>query len=229
VTPDDLKQAYLSSIPALEAIEAKHAEAYGPHLISVPAAYYATDVRLMIVGQQARYWPSVTLGLDGLLDAYKAFDLARNTGSSPFWQASHTIAQRVNPNGPERAFLWTNLIKMDEGEGRPNAALEEAVCKLGLLNREIELLRPDVVVFFTGPSYDARLSTTFPGLKYHEITKGLAQLDHCTLPTKSYRTYHPKHLWIAKKRALLDDLTEAIAAARLAKHHHPTREHRSTA
>ena len=69
----------------------------------------------------------------------------------------------VNPDGPERAFLWSNLVRVDQHCRRPCAEVENAVSELGLLNRELDILEPDAAVFFTGPHYDDPPSPNVPG------------------------------------------------------------------
>ena len=205
---ETLKGLYASALSALSDISASQDGISGPLFLSVPKDYERTAVRLMIVGQQTYGWPSITIGLDGLLSQYREFDLGRGYTASPFWQASHRLFAALNPAGPERAFLWSDLVKVDQHNERPAPDVEEQVSKLGLLLAELRLLKPDVVVFFTGPHYDDRLKKTFPGVEYRELTPDVAMLKHADLPVKAYRTYHPRYLWQAKKRAALDAIVE---------------------
>ena len=167
----------------------------------------------MIIGQQTYGWPSVTVGLEALLREYKEFDLGRKYYSSPFWQTSHQVFRSANPDGPERAFLWSNLVRVDQHCERPCAEIENAVSRLGLLNRELHILEPDAAVFFTGPRYDDRLRRTFPGVRYHDLAQDVVRLEHEDLPVKSFRTYHPRYLWQAKRRAALTRIADAIRVA----------------
>lgn len=208
-----LRQAYAEAVPTLERISATHEGVSGPLLISVPSGYERAEVRLMIVGQQTNGWPSITVGLGELLRTYRDFDLGRSYTASPFWQASHQLFGGVNPEGPERAFLWSNLVRVDQHCERPKPEIEEAVSKLGLLSVELQLLKPDAVVFFTGPHYDERLCRTFAGIAYRELAPDVDRLEHPDLPVKSFRTYHPRYLWQAKKRAALEAIVRAIRVA----------------
>ena len=210
---EELKQAYRDAIPSIEHISAQYDGVSGPLLMATPYSYEQAKVRLMIIGQQTYGWPSVTVGLEELLRTYKEFDLGREYYSSPFWQASHQVFRSANPDGPERAFLWSNLVRVDQHCERPCAEVENAVSDLGLLNRELHILEPDAAVFFTGPRYDDRLRRTFPGVRYHELAQDVERLEHQDLPVRSFRTYHPKYLWLARKRAALTRIADEIRVA----------------
>ena len=210
---DELTKTYRDAMPSIEQIASQHDGVSGPLLISVPGSYSKTGVRLMIVGQQTYGWPSIAVGLDELLRAYEDFDLGREYTPSPFWQASHEVFRGANPNGPERAFLWTNLVRVDQHGERPCAEIEDAVSDLGLLNLELRLLEPHAVVFFTGPYYDERLRHTFPGVRYRELGPDVERLEHQDLPCKAFRTYHPRYLWQAKKRVAIDLIRKEIRVA----------------
>ena len=67
-----------------------------------------------------------------------------------------------------------------------------------LLEREIAILAPDVVVFFTGPSYNGLLAATFPEAMLEagslSRAKPVSRVIHPALPAKTFRTYHPNYL-----------------------------------
>ena len=181
-----------------------------PFLVAVPADYERSTRRLMIVGQETfgwgeRYAGGVASAAD-LMALHAEFDLGRYYRPSPFWQAAHQLHAALNPDGPARAFVWNNLVKVDAGRGRQPAEVEDAVSRLELLPAEIRLLAPDVVVFLTGPRYDARLLAAFPGATLDPAASAVARVQHSDLPTQSFRTYHPAYLRRAKRWAVLDEV-----------------------
>ena len=209
----NLNELYRGVMPELNRIGRLYEGVSGPLLVAVPEGFDQATVRLMIVGQQTYGWPCVSLGLDELLRRYRCFDLGRCYRRSPFWQASHSLYARLNPNGPDRAFVWSNLVKVDQCARRPSPQLEEEVCRLGLLAGELQVVRPDAVVFFTGPYYDERLRQTFAGVELAPLTpdvRDVALLKHPDFPAKAYRTYHPAYLRRAKKWAVLDAIVQHI-------------------
>ncbi len=207
----ELEQIYLNSLPIFDSISKKYEGVSRPLFISVPDNYYKTKVKLMIVGQQTNGWGDNRMGLDRLLQLYDEFNLAeKKYGGSPFWRYSHTLFKALNPAGPDRAFLWSNLIKVDQKKDRPESQIESEVATLRLLPEEIRLLKPDVVVFFTGPKYENCLQNTFANVKFRTISKCLSRVVHDNLPTHSYRTYHPGYLSFIKGSRVLDKIATEI-------------------
>ena len=185
---------------------AKEPDLGGPLLIEVPDAYHKAKVKLMIVGQQTAGWghPGED-SINDLLDHYCVFELGKRK-RSPFWQASASIFNCLNPAGPPRGFLWSNLIKVDVKGQRPHPELEELICSTGLLQHELSITQPDVVVFFTGPTYDKRLRTTFPGVVCERVNDFVNHLSHDALPGKAFQSYHPGYLQRSKHWHVIDEL-----------------------
>lgn len=197
-------QTALGSLPPLPA------NVSAPLLIRVPASYESNPRKLMIVGQQTFGWgsPEHSGTVEKLMEGYSEFDLAVSYRPSPFWTAAYELHSALNPEAPPRTFLWSNLVKVDQDRRRPDPAIEDAVARIDLLPMEIELTRPDVVVFFTGPSYDLRLASTFAGVRFTEIAIGITNLMHPILPANSFRTYHPGYLRRSGKWGILSELVD---------------------
>ncbi|WP_126428609.1 hypothetical protein [Brevibacillus marinus] len=105
---------------------------------------------------------------------YIAFRREGRWEHTPFWRAARIIYDRLNVDGPEGGYMTSNLIKLDQNNSRPSPEVEEIVCTaFPLLPHEITALQPDVVIFFTGPSYDGRLKRTFPKVVFEPV-EGLA-------------------------------------------------------
>ena len=214
--------ALLTSIPRSQGYSA-------PLLLHVKPDYAEADVRLMVVGQQTNTW----WGADGwdklrgeqdeqnrigyLLERYSEFDLgARYPG--PFWSAARSLARSLGSDNKRCALIWSNLNRVDRAQSkkdpdaRASKEIEDALRHMPLLEGEIAILKPNVVVFFTGPNYDDRLVATFPGVKYGPVNgqeRWLSVLEHRALPRASFRTYHPGYL--QRKRLLqpiLDEITK---------------------
>ena len=192
--------------PALAAID----DLGGPLLIDVPDAYRSSTVKLMVVGQQTYGWGDPEDGIDGLLAEYHRFDLGKTYLKSPFWQAAHAVYESLNPAGPPRGFLWSNLIKVDVAQKRPPRLIEELISSTGLLQHELSITQPDVVVFFTGPRYDERLRATFPGVEYERINDFIDRLSHDELPEQTFRSYHPRWLRQSGNWSVIEELKTLV-------------------
>lgn len=188
--------------PALSAV----GDIGGPLLIAVPDAYCNSKVKLMVVGQQTYGWGDPEDGIDGLLAEYRRFDLGKAYVRSPFWQAAHEVYECLNPAGPARGFLWSNLVKVDVAKKRPRHEIEELISAASLLQYEISITQPDVVVFFTGPWYDERLRATFRGVEYERVNDFVGRLSHDELPGQTFRSYHPNYLRLSGNWSVVEEI-----------------------
>lgn len=178
-----------------------------PLLIDSADRLLRQPLRLFIVGQQTNTWYNgvvrireSTAAITELQTIYEKFSLGLEH-PSPFWQAVREL---------ERAFgikaghvLWSNLNRADYESARPPRELEEQLLgAFPLLPAEIAVASPDVVVFFTGPSYDGLLSKAFPDAVITPVRgfdQALCNVRHCSLPKRAFRTYHPKFLRLRRK------------------------------
>lgn len=218
-----------------------------PFLIDLTAHNYPeAETKLVVVGQETNDWrwdERILIpgdDVDKLLFTYKDFSLGHNY-NTPFFQAARTLYSRLNPQGPENGFIWTNLVKVDEstvGEGgrpradRPGPDVEEKVASaFNVLGKEIELAEPHVVVFFTGPDYIERFRTTFPDVELVPVpVDGVSPQDGVgaqgwwrrmgvlllsrpvsRFGQRWFYTYHPGGFCQGGHQADLDRVLEAIA------------------
>jgi len=202
---------------ALKRVDTVQLKISYPLLMYIFPEYHEAKIKLFVVGQQTKGWGwrdaefwgtsrwdnSVEELIKKLIKIYKGFHLGEKYYNSPFWRSSHKLFQKLNPCGPEYGFLWSNVIKVDQNQQCPASFIEEVVCNsFPILPLEIEITRPDVVVFFTGPYYDQRLMETLNGLSLAKIEgyseKILSRIVHNELPKNSFRTYHPN--WFSRSR-----------------------------
>ena len=141
-----------------------------------------------------------------LREWYRSFNLGEKYRSTPFWIAADHVFRSLNPAADSRAFVWSNLVKMDLGRSRVTPEVEERVAAFRLLQRDSSEFTPQVIVFFTGPRYDKRLETSFPGARLEAAGPLLARVVHPDLPLQTYRTYHPRYLRMSRHWDVLDDL-----------------------
>lgn len=86
---------------------------------------------------------------------------------SAWWDCLARLAASLAPgSGGLRGVACTNLFKAGTGAGNPNGRLRSYLLgepRVGWLRSELEILRPDVIVFFCR-SYRAELSRMLPGV-----------------------------------------------------------------
>ncbi|MDI6710309.1 MAG: hypothetical protein QME76_06440 [Bacillota bacterium] len=184
---------YLSALGnSLKGIDPSRLQLSNPLLIDVPDSYLSSPVKLMIVGQQTfGWWGCFGQGLGNdpvatLLSRYRDFNLGKDYVRSPFWRVAHKLAKGINATG-DCAFVWNNLVKVDQGGKRPDPILEDLICGCyPILESEIKILKPDIIVFFTGPYYDSRIQATFSEVQFADVdgfeVRKLSRLIHQCLP-----------------------------------------------
>lgn len=203
-----LRELYLGLWPRLMTLLPDDASFSNPLLLKVGPAYCNAPHRILVIGQQTDTWYNQVRTRDlpdpvaTLMDIYEEFDLARphpTRRRSPYWWASHHVSEQLNGAVPPADFVWSDLVRIDDRRARSSQQMETELCALGMLRREIEILAPDVVLFFTGPRYEERLRETFPGVGFTQVSpnhpaSSLARITHESLPVSTFRTYHPGYL-----------------------------------
>jgi len=223
-----LRDLYARYWSTLAAAIPKNAHYSAPILISASEAYANADLRLMVVGQQTNTWWGAdgwdaslreSAPIDALLRRYAEFELGK-AYPGPFWSAAHTLQRQLGSEGTRCGLIWSNLNRVDRALSKkdPNAratAIEEALGRIPLLEGEIRILQPHVLIFFIGPAYDARLRATFPGVEVAKPTKRepLQRATHANLAQFTFSTYHPNFLQRAKLlRRVLGDIVRTVRA-----------------
>jgi hypothetical protein len=198
-------------------------KASAPLLLVPHQKWLRSKVKLLIVGQETLGWsfasetavmsPSISTlqqfasapgGMQSMFEAYKNFKFAQSYRhrNQAFWRAFRYLEQNIAAE--PCAAMWTNLFKVDVGGSvmknctkKERSLLSEA--QNGLLKIEITALKPNVVIFFTGPDYDEELYKAFPDLTLRGLWRGIASREMASaysksLPPCAIRTYHPSYL-----------------------------------
>jgi len=184
-----------------------------PILMKVPERYINSSTKIMIIGQQTFGWGAG--GICELLKCYENFNLGEKYYSSPFWDIIRKI-EIIFQNQPY-SCVWTNINKCDYNNNRPPMEIENKIStSFPVLKHEIEILNPDVIIFFTGPNFDRNILETFPEVKFIDLFDfkkiKLAKLENLILPENTFRTYHPKYLRIKKFEGIFLDFIKKIDA-----------------
>ncbi|GAB3857087.1 hypothetical protein GCM10028822_30230 [Hymenobacter terrigena] len=170
----------------------------GPLLMSPNALYNQQKNPLLIVGQETKGWAYLH-GADmrAQMKAYETFNVAEGYYPSPFWNVTRKVEQALG--NAAYSCAWTNVSKFDVAGGRAQGEQERVISSLDdLLSSEINIIKPKVCLFYTGPDFDERIEQVFPGLRYQAVDgwpeRELATLVHPALPPLTFRTYHPNYL-----------------------------------
>lgn len=208
-----LAEIYNNKISDFEKIadKFKDVDLHGPLLTSPGKLYENSKIKLLIVGQETKGWHNINSGIEHLMNIYEKFDLGRNYYSSPFWNITRKVERALEIE--EYSCAWTNLNKYDVNAKRPKGIYEKEISSFDdILVDEIELLNPDICVFFTGPHFDTRLKKIYNNLIFQAEddwkTNQLVSLKHEKLPKITIRTYHPKYLRMQKFESAFIELVK---------------------
>lgn len=191
-----------------------------PQLIRVPDYYTTAEVKLMIVGKQPNRWGfskekrddmgsnSIEI-IERLRKLYSCFMSLEHGNNTLFWKAARKLNEKLNYNPPRDGFLWSNLIKIDAENCCPNRDVEKKLCGLRLLQEEIRITQPDVVVFFTGPDYDDRIRQDFEDME-SDWKREFDTLRHKLLPPNSFRTYHPGYPKWKRRCEIIGEIADLV-------------------
>ncbi|OHD57520.1 MAG: hypothetical protein A2014_04730 [Spirochaetes bacterium GWF1_49_6] len=180
--------------------------------------YLSSKKKILFIGQETNGWngflrPTSAKIIDDIIDIYKGFELGARY-NSVFWQYVNYINKKINDSALN--FMWTNVLKFGRsGIGRPDEQVqEEELLNFNILKDEIEILNPDVVLFFSGPNYDQDIINRIDGVEFNTCsnrdTRVFTRLKHKVLPSKTFRTYHPNYLRKSGNEDILDEIINLI-------------------
>jgi hypothetical protein len=170
--------------------------------------YQEADLKVMFFGQETNTWEGGlgSKSIEELLGTYSRFFCEGKCFryGGPFWNTVKDYTGEIKEAFPDKRveIVWNNLIKLgkESSKGTPKKSLVGIQKEVfPVIKEELAILKPDVVLFFTGPRYDQYLKAEWPDLTYHELThepaRKLARLKGESLPVQAFRTYHPNYLY----------------------------------
>jgi len=195
-----------------------------PLLISLNNNEYEnSEIKLMIFGQETNSWyGDFNNDIEKTLKLYDNFfnnGYALEEYGSPFWQGINRLIELLKVKYPEKklGFVWNNLIKIgcaERNKNRPPAYLQKIEQEsFKIINEEINILKPNIILFLSGPNYDSSIVFNFESIKFHNISQNntirqIAKLNFGS-SKNTYRTYHPSYLRRSKNT---DNYLKAIIA-----------------
>lgn len=198
-----LFEAYQNALsdPHHQFTEEEATDLSGVFLPDVTAAYCASPIRLLLVGQETKGW-------NGAFEHFRPDDSFELYRQKPFtsyatWmtcapkkirflQFHRSLCKRV---GGE--VLWANVFAMSHNKASPVG--HRSISKIQslsarLLKDQVEILKPHGILFTTGWRYD-RFLTDFFGEKIHQsnVVEPKALWQFRIDDTLCFRTSHPRY------------------------------------
>lgn len=206
----DLLQAKLNDFYATTLADArplfddKHLrELSAPLLISISEAYLNAPVRIMFVGKETNGWwgklETYYKNEDALSVLMKRYQqqMGKLKWRGRFFQMLSRAAREL-AGGQVDAIAWTNLMRADwahgKGYSRNSKGYSEALMKMSqdMLRFEVELLKPDVIIFACGAGYDSVIKETFGNRTHSEAIVKRALWQFKTGEILCFRSQHPQ-------------------------------------
>ncbi|MEI6002132.1 hypothetical protein H3V53_34875 [Paraburkholderia bengalensis] len=177
-------------------------ELSAPFLLSVSQAYLDAPVRVMFIGKETNGW------CGKLGDFYERSDRieiakaryesqhSRGTGRSELLRQWKRFANAF-ARGDRAAVCWNNLMKMDwyrPKRGFSRTSIDHSAhlfnFSVAAVQFEIELLKPDLIIFGTGHAYDCALKAVLPTRQNVKVEpKALWHFQSNGI--ECFRTFHP--------------------------------------
>lgn len=200
-----------------------------PYLLAVSTDYIESSRRIMLFGQETLCWYgekncgifSPDTKVSELQNLYDLFVNQPTKGyNSPFWNLVNCIDRKAKGKGV--GIVCNNLAKI--GYTSTTGYNVEVNSQFNdIVNSEIEILNPDIIVLLTGPRYDSLVRSRFGDFQQNRCVDGLEErkLAELIFPNNMYlnrrkvfRTYHPgyirrrinRDMWAKKVVSFIEDL-----------------------
>ncbi len=199
-----------------------------PLLIKIKdeAKYKNADLRIMIFGQETNSWETevskmkipteesvkyigetVNTFMEAHIKHRSKTDL-----KTPFWIAFKKTNELASEMKCE--LIWNNIYKIGnrgKNKNRPHKQIRNLENEyFDVIHDEISILQPDVLLFLTGPGYEARVNKKFGIANYQSLSnieeRKLARIS-LSNGILAFRTYHPGHL---NRKGLLKEYLKLI-------------------
>jgi len=183
-----------------------------PLLLKIDEEYENADLKIMFFGQETNLWCDefndgifgYDIKIDDILSIYQDFYLSNGYESygKPFWSYIKKLKSHCSTNDLKKiGFVWNNVLKIGKVEvGKSqHGLLNKSLEHFDIIPLEIEILKPNVLLFFCGHGYDEFIRERVGDFSVESIgefdVRELCKLTFSETPVKlALRTYHPGYL-----------------------------------
>lgn len=170
----------------------------------------------MIIGQENNRWDSMPIKFEQTdlrekincsMNGTEKFHQIDGHKKSPFFQFAKNVAKTYNGEDYNtiESVAWTNILKVAHqtySKYLPNEKPElitEYCAAFKTISMEIQIVKPDILLFLTGPYYDKYIKMLFKEVSYSPVCeehtiRAFARLSHECFPKNTFRLYHPGYL-----------------------------------
>ena len=177
------------------------------HLACVPYNYNKMKYKILIVGQENDGWGFQNEAILSMYDTLDFLDSKDYNDMRPFFSFPYNFCKSINnlediKDSKKTYFTWVNLREFSFNEAPKTSLGKEAQSiidnEFNILEEEIKIINPDIVLFLTGPNYDNYIKNQLKGVEFKTVEnyhiRQFARVEHKSLPDNSFRIYHPRYL-----------------------------------
>lgn len=171
------------------------------------AKFSQADKRILICGQETWGWGKFGSTVDACMEDYRSFfidgEFYDGYGISAFWKAFRFFESQFSEIfvGQKLQFIWQNLSKIGRDDGETGVTDEIRSLErefFPVFREEMMILKPDIVLFLTGPDRDHDIRFHFPNVEFSKAgdepnLRQQAWVSSLGLPSASLRLYHPSY------------------------------------
>ena len=189
------------------------------HLACIPPNYEKMKYKILIVGQENNGYGYETEPKKSMLFTLD-FQSNRYYDNAPFFSFPYSFCASINDCDNEKyskkSYLaWVNLkeFSFETSSKKPlNEKAQNIIDnEYNILEEEIKIINPDIVLFLTGPYYDYYIEKQLKGVEFKTVEnygiRQFARVEHEALPKNSFRIYHPVYL---RRRSLENNYLEKL-------------------
>jgi hypothetical protein len=196
-----------------------------PLLISLEDSDYETaDIKLVVIGQETNSWDgNFKNDIGSTQTVYKDFvnsGNALNSYGGHFWNGVNRFLYLLKGKYQNHnvGFVYNNLVKIgckDRNMNKPPSYIYEVEKEhFNVLKEELAILKPNIILFLSGPNYDYAINDSFGGFSLNSIspeysTRQLSKLD-IGYGNNVFRTYHPNFLYRNKIDNYFNTIIKAV-------------------
>lgn len=191
------------------------------HSSCVPHNYECKKMihKILIVGQETNGWEFKENAKESILFTLGFLYSPQHNGklsfTFPFDFCKSINYYNYDENYRKTYFAWVSLRKFayNEKHAYPlNREIQNIINnEYNILEEEIKIINPDIVLFLTGPNYDYYIKAQLNGVEFKTIEnygiRQFARVEHKSLPKNSFRIYHPVYL---RRRGLENNYLEKL-------------------
>ncbi len=169
-----------------------------------PNQYKTSDVKIMILGQENNGWEGIFNGnLESGLDVCSSFYRGEYYAHRGFFHNHFNLIVnllKANFVNKKLGIVWSNVIKVGKANDKnipPEYIVNSTLQNFNVLQDELDILTPDIILFLSGPDYDVYINKQIENVEFSSFKnydrRKVSKVNIPNIPM-AFRTYHPNSM-----------------------------------